>query len=149
MLCHSYFGVNRSNKNGLHTLCKECRRKKDKLRDRRREVTGLPPQSEAVRNRKRKYRQELRKNVLLFLGGRCNSPECTSVNLDGTRGCVDERCLQIDHVNGDGGKDRKVQNHVSAFYLRVMKDTTGSYQLLCANCNWIKRYVNKEYPVGV
>lgn len=30
--------------------------------------------------------------------------------------------------------------------LEVVADKTGKYQLLCANCNWIKRSENGEYP---
>jgi hypothetical protein len=29
----------------------------------------------------------------------------------------------------------------------IAEASTGRYQLLCANCNWIKRYENREhYP---
>jgi hypothetical protein len=28
---------------------------------------------------------------------------------------------------------------------KVLADTTGSYQLLCANCNWIKKSENNEH----
>jgi hypothetical protein len=27
----------------------------------------------------------------------------------------------------------------------VLSDTSGKYQLLCANCNWIKRFENGEH----
>ena len=29
-------------------------------------------------------------------------------------------------------------------YKLVLSDTTGRFQLLCANCNWIKRLEQKE-----
>lgn len=140
---HALFGKNKNSASGLSTLCKDCKNSFDKKRDRRREVTGAPPQTEQTRDRKKAYRQKLRKSVVAFLGGRCQSPTCSTVNEDGTKGCTDERCLQVDHVYGDGSKERKELN-ISAFYLKVLADATGAYQLLCANCNWIKRYLNNE-----
>lgn len=138
------FGKNRFNKDGLHTICKPCRKQRDKLRDRRRITTGLPAQSESVRIRKRLYRQNLRRRVISHLGSRCNSPTCSTINSDGSKGCTDERCLQIDHVNGGGKKEYELFNHTTSFHNKVLRDTTGMYQLLCANCNWIKRHTNNE-----
>ena len=140
-LCHSSFGVNRANAGNLASICKRCKQQRDKLRDRTRATTGLPPQSEITRDKKKAYRQNLRKRVISFLGGRCCSSKCLVVD-----GCVDERCLQIDHVNGGGSKEYKALNHQSTFYNKVLKDTSNSYQLLCANCNWIKRCENQEVP---
>lgn len=54
----------------------------------------------------------------------------------------DKRAFQIDHVNG-GGKGERVKMGIG-FYSKVLKDTENKYQLLCANCNWIKRFENKE-----
>lgn len=68
-------------------------------------------------------------------------------------GFTDERALQIDHVNGGGSKEhhRRQKNGamwrricLSKYYRLVVNDTTGKYQLLCANCNWIKRTENGE-----
>ena len=53
---------------------------------------------------------------------------------------------QIDHVNGGGAKEHKAMPNSVKFYRKVFEDTTGMYQLLCANCNWIKRAENKEHP---
>lgn len=80
----------------------------------------------------KKYSQNLRKAVIAFLGGKCI--KC---------GFSDERALQIDHVYGGGRKDR-VGLSSSAFYKKVLADTAGKYQLLCSNCNWIKRVENDE-----
>src|SRR5271157_497603 len=35
--------------------------------------------------------------LISLLGGRCADPDCAWVNEDGSRGCTDVRCLQIDH----------------------------------------------------
>ena len=92
--------------------------------------------------------QEKRAEVLLHLGGRCANPECGWNNVDGSKGCLDPRCLQIDHVKGDGAKKRHGGEGTGAvFYRKVLKTVPGEeYQLLCANCNWIKRATNGELP---
>ena len=89
---------------------------------------------------------ELRKLVLKKLGNRCSSPTCRWINFDGTRGCTDPRCLQIDHVDGGGTKEFRSMS-AYAFLKKVLESVLG-YQILCANCNWIKRRENKEYSKG-
>jgi hypothetical protein len=88
---------------------------------------------EGFKKRSRLARQELRKQVLLKLGNECI--KC---------GNKDYRVLQVDHVDGNGNKERKEQgmgNGSTTKYLkRILDNTTNSYQLLCANCNLIKYY---------
>lgn len=93
------------------------------------------------------YRQK-RDAVIAHLGGRCSNLACSWIDSDGSRGCTDTRCLQIDHVLGDGAKRRKdPSEHGTVFYRKVLASVPGEeYQLLCANCNWIKRCVNNELP---
>jgi len=80
---------------------------------------------------RREYEREknlnLRVQALMFLGGRC--AKC---------GNTDMRCLQIDHVNGGGTKENK-KVHSRGIAMRVFQNP-GEYQVLCANCNWIKRF---------
>ena len=80
-----------------------------------------------------RYRQKIRSAVLAFLGNKCN-----------VCGFDDYRALQVDHVRGGGSKERKKNKNSYQAYKLVLTDTTGKYQLLCANCNWIKRYENNE-----
>lgn len=54
-------------------------------------------------------------------------------------GFSDVRALQIDHVNGGGIRELKTLGR-NEYYHKVLEDSEGLYQLLCANCNWIKRY---------
>lgn len=64
-------------------------------------------------------------------------------------GCTDIRCLQIDHINGNGLKKRKEDGgYMKAIthYVNHPEETKGVLQLLCANCNWIKKFDNKENP---
>lgn len=58
-------------------------------------------------------------------------------------GFEDERALQIDHVNGRGNHEVRNLSR-NAYFKRVIADTEGRYQLLCANCNWIKRAERNE-----
>lgn len=79
--------------------------------------------------------QKLRKEVLLYLGNKCL--RC---------GIEDFRVLQIDHINGNGYQERmQLGRRASVKYYRHIIEVNGEgYQLLCANCNWIKRYEQRE-----
>ncbi len=46
----------------------------------------------------------LKNAVFEKLGGRCSNSRCMWVNEDGSRGCTDRRCLQIDHGYRQWGK---------------------------------------------
>lgn len=98
----------------------------------------------------RGYNKTKREKSLEILGSRCSNPDCGWINKDGSRGCTDERCLQIDHINGDGPALRKQFGNGSlALHADIVKDIKHErYQLLCANCNWIKRHINKEHVKG-
>jgi hypothetical protein len=61
-------------------------------------------------------------------------------------GFSDWRALQIDHIHGNGFKEREHRN--SPKYYRKVLENPDEYQLLCANCNWIKRYENNETALG-
>ncbi len=58
-------------------------------------------------------------------------------------GFDDERALQLDHINGGGRVEQKAIG-VYGIYRRALLAPDGEYQILCANCNWIKRAENKE-----
>jgi hypothetical protein len=77
------------------------------------------------------YRTKWRDKVLNHLGNKCK--KC---------GYSDKRALQIDHINGGGYEDRK--DLIVGFYKKVIEDKSNKYQLLCANCNWIKKNENGE-----
>lgn len=109
----------------------------DEHRDRVRELgrTWREKNREKILAQSRERRKEYRARVLQALGGKCAS--C---------GISDERVLQIDHVNGGGNKEYKREgNHDYSYYRRILEKNCEGYQLLCANCNWIKRYENGEW----
>lgn len=88
---------------------------------------------ESQRKSKRKRFEELRNEVFKKLGSCCN--RC---------GIDDKRVLCVDHVNGDGALERKIKTSVIAYYKKIINDAEGRYQILCHNCNWIKRFENNE-----
>ena len=63
-------------------------------------------------------------------------------------GFNDARALQVDHKSGGGAKElrRFGDNYAYDVYLLSLSelDLQRNYQLLCANCNWIKRVDKSE-----
>lgn len=58
----------------------------------------------------------------------------------------DIRALQIDHVKGGGNHEKKIIGKgFYNMYKKIISNSPNSYQVLCANCNWIKRCENREY----
>jgi hypothetical protein len=79
---------------------------------------------------------ELRKEIFRLLGNKC--VRC---------GFADPRVLQIDHIHGHGTQERKKQTNNACYYrliLNKIKNGSKDYQLLCANCNWLKRLEQNE-----
>ena len=61
-------------------------------------------------------------------------------------GINDTRVLQIDHINGGGRKERtELKLNYYKFVLGKLLEENTDYQVLCANCNWIKRSENNEH----
>lgn len=78
-------------------------------------------------------RQRLKLAAFAHLGGVCS--RC---------GFADVRALQIDHKNGDGAARRKELSGDAVFKDVVKPHGRERYQLLCANCNWIKMWEQGE-----
>lgn len=77
----------------------------------------------------------LRKAAIVALGGQC-------VRCGYKRNFL---ALQIDHIDGDGYRERHITNRRASYYTTLSRlGGQGRYQLLCANCNIIKRTENKE-----
>ncbi len=86
----------------------------------------------------KKYRRLKRVQILTELGGRC-------------KGCgnSDTRVLQLDKIKGGHLKLMKEIKSTHQLYVKLLKnieETKKEWQILCANCNWIKRYKNNENP---
>ena len=94
-----------------------------------------------------RYRSERAEGYRL-LGGKCV-----------TCGFSDRRALQFDHIRSNGWELRKANRRsaeghgfvrhqaiVAAIRDRTIRD---EYQLLCANCNQIKRHEHREWEPGI
>jgi len=78
-------------------------------------------------------RTELRQALFALLGARC--VRC---------GFADVRALTIDHIDGKGTQERKAARSMDAYYRHILAVGGEGYQVLCANCNQIKRIENGE-----
>jgi len=108
-----------------------CKKNKDKVRQyakKYQEIHGFLPQ--------RKYYYKIKSQIFEILGNKCS--RC---------GFSDLRVLQIDHKFGKGNEDRKYKNASYKYYrliLEKLKANSQDYQLLCANCNIIKKFEECE-----
>ena len=120
------FGLHPNGKDGRRTICNKCR-----CLDAKRNRDNNPELRQRLLDGG-KARAALRRiEVIKFLGSKC--VKC---------GFDDERALQVDHVNSDGFKDKNIS--ASKRFARI-QETPERYQLLCANCNWIKRVEKEEH----
>ena len=128
--------------------CKEWRRKKiEKDPHYKEEMVILSRDfyrnnKEKIKKRFHKRGNDLKLEIFALLGNKCSSPNCAVVG-----GMKDLRALQIDHINGGGAKEWRIMHSPETYYKHILgqlKIGSKDYQLLCANCNWIKRVENKE-----
>lgn len=98
---------------------------------------------EYIKNHREYYKKygnnsnkRVRTRLMNLLGARCN--HC---------GLEDMRILQVDHINGGGLKELKHFKGTNQMYKYYVKNPTialQKLQLLCPNCNWLKRIDNNE-----
>ena len=73
------------------------------------------------------------------------------MNLLGTAcvrcGFTDMRALCLDHINGGGHKEflKYTGAAIYRYYLKDPNLAKGNLQILCANCNSIKRFEKREF----
>jgi hypothetical protein len=73
--------------------------------------------------------------------------KCTNLTCEVPNGARDIRALTIDHINGGGNKHRKQvgTNGGLAFYYWLKRNNyPEGFQVLCCNCQAIKRIANRE-----
>lgn len=85
----------------------------------------------------KEYWKKMRIDLLNFVGN-CMCAKC---------GFSDYRALHIDHVNGGGVQELKYNKRTKypKQYRLLIAESPKNYQVLCANCNFIKRYENNEH----
>ena len=84
------------------------------------------------KRRSKKYLDTLKSQLFASLGGAV----CKRCGFD------DKRALQLDHVYGKGNTQRRILTVVKMIHHAI--ENPSGYQILCANCNWIKRVENGE-----
>ena len=147
----SHFYDRENSKDGKRGQCKECMlkirnthrnewRKNNPEAYRKQWLEYYEKNKERINEKAKREWQIFRKKVLIYIGGeKICCVRC---------GFSDIRALQIDHIKGDGNKDRKSWNSVTEYYYRILgmarKQAQEKYQILCANCNVIKRRENKK-----
>lgn len=91
---------------------------------------------EKVRKSSVETERRARLEILQLLGGgRC--ARC---------GFSDWRALQVDHIHSDGHLVNRKGNWLSLPKIRAtLADAKQRFQVLCANCNWIKRHEQQEF----
>lgn len=122
-------------------VCKQCKKEFGVQPYREKTAAFCSPSCRATLNNQKEkhpnwkgginYNVKYREDVIKKLGVRCK--KC---------GFDDIRALQIDHVNNDGFKERGAEKGVGNPYkiiLGKIGEGSKNYQVLCANCNWIKR----------
>jgi|SRR5690606_9755310 len=122
---------------GYCLVCYEKQRDLDLEYRRKKQREYRAKNPEKVRRSQRESKLKTKNEIHSLLGGCC--VKC---------GFSDSRALQIDHINGGGYTERKeYSTNPKAYYRNILysiKNKEGKYQLLCANCNWIKRFENNE-----
>ncbi|MGD0071416.1 MAG: hypothetical protein ABSB71_08070 [Candidatus Bathyarchaeia archaeon] len=99
-----------------------------------------------LRTREQRYATRKAFNLKLklkayeILGNKCSNPNCAVPG-----GMIDIRALQIDHINGGGTKEIRNIKEIG-IYKKIIDGKKG-YQILCANCNWLKRHTSNENGV--
>lgn len=91
-------------------------------------------------NRKKLYNSNLWKEIRLKTMQVLGGVKCKKCGFD------DYRALHIDHING-GGKKHKKSFSSNKTYHKYIMDNPQEFQVLCANCNFIKKSENKEIRI--
>lgn len=98
-----------------------------------------------VRAHNKRRRRRIKKEIFELLGNKCANP----FNLNHGDFLIDWRCFVIDHINGHGNEERrKFGTHTDDYFKHILgelRNGSKDYQLLCSNCNWIKRHTNNEH----
>lgn len=82
----------------------------------------------------RAHTKKMRLLAMDQLGG----PFCKSCGFN------DYRALHFDHINGGGTRERRSLGQDQKRIIKRILQASNEFQVLCANCNWIKRHEKQE-----
>jgi uncharacterized CHY-type Zn-finger protein len=119
---------------GKIMLCSKCKEDKsvDEFQKDKSRPNGYYPWCKGCTNEYRSergkvYRQVKRRQVLIHYGG--TPPRCACC------GEESENFLAIDHIEGNGGKERKALNGRLFTQYLIKEGFPDGYRVLCHNCN--------------
>jgi len=87
-----------------------------------------------IDNRERKQEGK-KKTISLYSDGKMCCSMC---------GCDDIRVLEIDHINGNGNKERYQAGYTYKWYSEIKRNKRDDLRVLCRNCNWIHLCEKRE-----
>jgi len=93
--------------------------------------------NQVILHKQHGYQKNIRYQLFDILGHEC--VKC---------GFSNKQALQIDHINGGGYGDRLSKGSPTAmykYYINNPDEAREILQILCANCNWIKRAEQQQY----
>lgn len=84
----------------------------------------------------RNYKQRVKRECFQLFGDKCKACEYSDI-----------RALQLDHTHGNPHRRAGQYGRGSTgLYIAILKGRlpVSAFQLLCANCNWIKRMESRR-----
>ena len=127
---------------------RHAERLKQEKEQRYADPTQLAELREYWRKKTAKWRRESKDNARSLDAKYYKNAKTRAFGLLGDKcakcGWTDIRALQIDHIIPIGDANRRILNHRGTKLYRDVFKHPEYYQLLCANCNWIKRAENNE-----
>ena len=121
---------------GKDNICKKCSTARSVKYNREHRDERIIRKRKYYQNYRYKYKSSIFKKM---------GDKCTHCDFD------NKLALQIDHIHNNGIKERnEMPHHASIKFYRYLDrlpldELRANYQLLCCNCNWIKR-MTKDKP---
>lgn len=123
------WGKNKYTSDGLSSQCLECKNNRAKI--------YRQNNRSRLKIKSKKFHQKYKFIVIAYYSfGEMCCRKCRNSDL---------RVLQLDHINGDGYKDRKSKGS-DLYRILIKQDFPEGYQVLCPTCNIIKKIENQEAP---
>lgn len=119
------FGKHKKSAGGIRSYCKNCAN----IKNAKWRKTHTGP-VESIRLKRKK----------MIVAHYTNNKMCCS-----RCGFSDITALSVDHINGDGNKHRKEIESSGLHRWLIKNNMPIGFQILCMNCNFIKRIENKEF----
>lgn len=124
------------NRHEKNRICVQCNKHLGKVTSEKRRATNISYYQEAVNKSKLKTKLQVFEN---YSDGKITCNRC---------GYNDIRALSVDHIDGSGNKHynkKGIKMSGQALYQWLKNNNfPPGYQILCLNCQFLKRWENKE-----